>query len=190
MHIVSTLARASVAGALVASMSLPVLANVSNDLNLNAGANVNATANANVSANANTSTNTAINTNTTVNVNAGANVNAPRRRHELDKACMQAAIEERDTAIVTAVDAWHATVKIALTRRKDALKAAWNIEERHARRQAIRQAWSDYRKSSHEARRELRRDKHEAWETFRRERKDCRVSPSDDQSSASLDAHL
>jgi len=51
-------------------------------------------------------------------------VRAKSNQAELNVACIQLAVDKRDTAVIAAVDAHTSAVKSALSARKDALKTA------------------------------------------------------------------
>lgn len=109
----------------------------------------------------------------------------------IDAVCMQTAVEKRDSAIIAAVDANAAAQKSALTVRKDALKAAWAITDRKARRTALRQAWNAFTKASRDARRTLRSADHAVWKQFYTDRKACgSAGASEDPGTEGHDAQL
>lgn len=106
-------------------------------------------------------------------------------------ACLMTALDTRDTAILSALDAYYATVKTAVTDRTTALKAAWSQTDRSARRAAIRKAWGDFRKAAMTARNTLRKAKLDAWKQWNTDRKTCAPSaPADDTANSSVDMNL
>lgn len=112
-------------------------------------------------------------------------------RPTIDVACIQAAIEKRDSALVASVDTYAASVKTALTTRKDALKAAWAKTGKQERRTAIKAAWKAYRNSVKSARRVFRDAKNAAWRQFHTDRRACKiVSSADDGTGQGVDETL
>jgi hypothetical protein len=105
-------------------------------------------------------------------------------------ACMQAAIEKRDTAIITAFDNYSSTVKNLLTIRKDELKAAWALTNKTARRTAIKAAWQKYSNGLKKAREEIKKAKKSAWKQFHIDERACRVSAGDDGVGEGVDSRL
>ena len=96
-----------------------------------------------------------------------------------DGACMQAAVDKRDTAIIAAFDKYAASVKSALETRRSALKDAWGKPTPKERRAAIKAAWAAYRKSVRGARQQLNKDKRAVWKQFRLDAKACRPASAD-----------
>lgn len=92
---------------------------------------------------------------------------------KFNAACMQAALEKRDNAIIASLDSFHTLGTNALKNRLAALKAAWALTERKPRRDAINKAWKDFRLSSRDARAQVRIGKREAWKKFRADQKAC-----------------
>lgn len=119
----------------------------------------------------------------------GTQTQAPT--NQVNVACVQAAIEKRDTAIIAAVDAYATAVKSALSTRKDAEKAAWNLTDRNARRTALKAAQTTYRNSVRVARKAFRDARNSAWKQFRTDRKACGGSTgSEEIGSQGLDESL
>lgn len=109
----------------------------------------------------------------------------------IDIACVRNAIEKRDTAVIAAVDAYATAVKSALSTRKDAEKAAWNLTDRTARRTALKAAQMTYRNSVRAARKAFRDARNSAWKQFRTDRKACGGSAgSEELGSQGLDENL
>lgn len=105
-------------------------------------------------------------------------------------ACMQAAVETRDTALVAAVDKYATSVKLALTTRKDALKASWALPSVKEIRTAAKTAWSAYKKALSAARKAIRTDKKDSWNKFKTDRKACKAPNEVDNSSQGSDSQL
>ena len=111
----------------------------------------------------------------------------------LNLACMQTAVEKRDNALITAVDNYHTALRAALVARRDALKAAWGMSDRTARRTAIHTAWRKFRSDRHMIRFELNKARRNAWQQFRTDRRACHVAPAATAAEAggeAIDANL
>ncbi len=91
----------------------------------------------------------------------------------VDPVCMQNAIEKRDTAIITAFDTYHGSVRAALIARKDALKAAWAITDKDGRGDALLSAWKTWYKAVRDARKAFRDARKSVWHNFEIDRKAC-----------------
>lgn len=119
---------------------------------------------------------------------------APKKK--LDGACMSAAVDVRDTAVLNAFDAYSVSVKSALTARRTALKAAWLVADAEDREDAVVKAWVDFKASFGTAKRTLRDARNNAWTTFKASRKTCGGEKSDHnaevrgRSGMSLDIQL
>lgn len=88
-------------------------------------------------------------------------------------ACIQAAIEKRDTAVISAYDTLHTSIVAALNARKEALKNAWTKIDRLERRTALKNAWAAYHASRRAAQQTWRTSRRSAWQTFRTEARAC-----------------
>lgn len=109
----------------------------------------------------------------------------------INTACMQAAVDKRDGAVIAGLDAYYPSVKSALEARRSALKAAWGLSERKARREAIRVAWDAFKGTWRTASKNLRNAKNAAWKQFNADAKACKVNPSaEGENGQSLDAGL
>lgn len=91
----------------------------------------------------------------------------------LDLACVAAAVDKREAAISAGWDAYAAAVKAAYSARRSALAAAWKLTDKKGRRDALRKAWTDWRKADHDARQDWMKAKHDAWQQFRKDRSAC-----------------
>lgn len=91
-------------------------------------------------------------------------------------ACMQTAVEKRDNAIISAWDALTASIKTALSVRRDALKAAWGISDKRERRDAIRKAWTDFKNTKKEASRAFNQARKDAWKQFKTDARACKAT--------------
>lgn len=100
----------------------------------------------------------------------------PSTTPAVDLACMQTAVEKRDNAIIAAWDTLSTSIKTALQTRRDALKAAWGISDKKERAKAIKQAWTDFRKTKKESARTFNRARKAAWKQFRADANACRAT--------------
>lgn len=91
----------------------------------------------------------------------------------VDSACMQTAVDKRDTAIMAAVDAYAVSVKTALTTRKDALKAAWALTDKAQRETASKAAWTAFSGTWKKASQSTKAARKAAWATFKTDAKAC-----------------
>lgn len=106
-------------------------------------------------------------------------------------ACMQTAVDSRDTAIIAAWDTQYPAVKTALQTRQSALKAAWAQTEQKTRRDATRTAWDAYKNSAKSARTAMKAAHKTAWTKFEADRKACSPKATkDDNGSLGIDSQL
>jgi len=108
---------------------------------------------------------------------------------QVDSACMQNAVEKRDSAVISAVDAYAAAVKAALQTRKDSLKAAWAITDKTQRNAALKAAWAAFNGTWKNARQALNGQKKAAWSAFKADAKTCK-QPGADASGEKGDGNL
>ncbi len=87
--------------------------------------------------------------------------------------CVGAAVDNRETALMTALVAYTAAVKTALQTRKDALKAAWTLTDAKAIKAAVKAAWTKFKQDHKIALEAKRKAVKLAWTTFEAERKVC-----------------
>jgi len=106
-------------------------------------------------------------------------------------ACMQTAVGKRDTAIISAFDAFYTTTKQALETRKAAMVSAWGITDKAQRKTALTTAWKTYRDTQKAARQTLNKARKEAWQTFYTDRKACGTTgASEDSGTEAMDVNL
>ncbi len=105
----------------------------------------------------------------------------------VDLACTSTAVEKRENTIITAEATLHTSWSTALTTRRDALKTAWAITDRTERRQAIKDAWTAYKKSRKAAFATWRESRNGSWKTWNTERKACGASEGDDKTTKGID---
>jgi len=105
-------------------------------------------------------------------------------------SCTQAAIETRDTTIIGAVDTYASAVKVALTIRRDAMKAAWGKAKPSEIRAALKTYWAAYKKSVSAARKALKDNKAKAWAQFSTDRKACKGGDTVETANPLVDSAL
>lgn len=88
-------------------------------------------------------------------------------------ACVQSALDKRESALISAIDPFATTIKSALQTRATALKDAWAKPTVKERREARLVAWKNYKTSAKSAHDTLRSAKKSAWATFKTEMKAC-----------------
>ena len=98
-------------------------------------------------------------------------------------ACMQTAVDARETAIDTAVSAYTTAINAALAARKTALHNAWGLSDTAARREAIKAAWKAYREARKTAGKALNMARNDAWKKFKTDAKACGGSGKDEDGS-------
>lgn len=90
-----------------------------------------------------------------------------------DGACMAAATDKREPALIAAYAAKNTAIAAGLTARRTALHDAWlkpTFKERH---DALRKGWKEWRAAIKKARQDFRKARHEAWKQFYADRKAC-----------------
>ena len=114
-----------------------------------------------------------------------------KENRQVNLACMQAAVEKRDNALLAAVDKRYSEHKTALTARRDALKAAWGITDPEKRKEALRAAWKAYREALEKTIKSFREAKRAAWKQFKEDRRACKAEgSSEDKVNEGTDSHL
>lgn len=92
-------------------------------------------------------------------------------------ACVQSALDTRETAIGSAFDTMQSAVKSALATRKTSLHDAWGLTDRTTRRAAIKSSWIKWSMDSKVAQTTLRESRKATWATFKNTVKNtCKVS--------------
>src|SRR5690349_10688606 len=91
---------------------------------------------------------------------------ADKASAKIDVACIQNAIDIRDTALVKMVNDWSSSTGNALQARREALKDSWSIIDYKKRRSAQRAAWSEYRKLLRSANASKAKERSGAWRKF------------------------
>jgi hypothetical protein len=137
------------------------------------------------------SVNDSSNVNTNVNSNPPITPLATTVKPAIDVSCIQTALEKRETALIAVIDKYASDVKLLLTARLQALKSAWALTDKKARRAAIKKAWKDYNSGLVKARKGLRDGKNIAWKNYNADKKFCgKGVPAEDYTSASVDNNL
>lgn len=109
----------------------------------------------------------------------------------MDLACMQTAVDKRDTAIIAAFSNFTSTTTSALGMRKQNLVEAWKLTDKKARRDAIKRAWNFYTTSVKIARRAFNASRKAAWKQFYTDRKSCKgINIGDDAGTEGHDINL
>src|SRR3989338_3073510 len=101
----------------------------------------------------------------------------------LDAACIQAALDKRESAIILSFDKKSMAVKTALDQRKTDLKSAWALSNLKDRIKARLAAWKNFKKADNSSRMTYRKEVKAAWEQYKKDKKACNVKESDNESS-------
>lgn len=110
---------------------------------------------------------------------------------EVDKACVGAAVDARESSIITAFTAYNTSALAALTTRRTALAAAWALPTDEEVKKATKAAMSAYKKSIKEARKIFKDARKSAWDTYKTAAKPCRgAGESLDSSNSGIDNTL
>jgi hypothetical protein len=110
---------------------------------------------------------------------------------ELNVACVQAAVEKRENALISAFSAYHTAMGTALSARLAALKSAWAATAVKERRAALKSAWQNYKNALSAARKTFANAKKDAWKQYLTDRKACgKPATSDDTASSGTDNSL
>jgi len=113
-------------------------------------------------------------------------------RKTLDIACVQTAVNKRETAIGAAWTAKASAISSALSARASALSAAWQIATAKDRNAAVKAAWKAYASAVSVANKAMRTARMGAWSAFAADRKACHATASqvDSAAGAAADAGL
>ncbi len=103
---------------------------------------------------------------------------------KINTACIQSAVEKRESAIITAYTKKTDAIKTALEARKAALVTAWGKSTVKERVQARAKAWKTFKATQVKAQITYQRELVAAWATFNKERKTCRISESNDENGS------
>ncbi len=99
-----------------------------------------------------------------------------------DIACMQTAVDARETSVATAWTTFNTSMTSALSARKTALHDAWGMSDRKAREAAIKEARKNYRAATKSAHMKLFKARKTAWATFKTAAKECKMPVPNDES--------
>ncbi len=109
----------------------------------------------------------------------------------VDPACAQTAVAKRENALIAATDASAASLKTALTARRDALNAAWGQADAKTREAAIKAAHDVFKGARKTANMTLRTARNEALKSFKADAKTCKVSvPKVDTGAEMMDSQM
>lgn len=104
-------------------------------------------------------------------------------------SCVQEAVSDRETAVMSAWTDFNTAMVSALTKRTDALVDAWEITNVKERSTALKSLWTTWKKDSKKAHAEMRADRKSAWTEFRKTMKEeCRTSKLPKEDSEPQDA--
>ena len=103
-----------------------------------------------------------------------------------DIACVQTAVDARESAIDTAWGTFTKSMTSAYAARKSALHYAWSLTDAKARKDAIRGAWKAFKKATKAARKQWMSDRKAAWEVFKTAKKSCNTKEPGDEGGQGL----
>jgi hypothetical protein len=116
---------------------------------------------------------------------------AAKASPKIDVACIQDAIETRDTALANMVNDWSSSAGNALQARREALKDSWSIVDYKKRRFVQRAAWSEYRKLLRGTNAAKAKERTRTWKKFEQDRRQCEGAYSPEMiTGSSYDANL
>ncbi len=87
-------------------------------------------------------------------------------------SCVQEAVKGRETAVMTAWTSFNTDMVSALTKRTDALVAAWKVTDAKERGTALKSLWTTWKTDSKKAHSEMRADRKAAWTDFKKTMKE------------------
>ncbi len=89
-------------------------------------------------------------------------------REVKDLSCVQTAVLERETAIMTAWTEFNTDMVSALTKRSEALVEAWKMTDAKERSTALKNLWATWKTDSKKAHTDMRAERKDAWTEFRK----------------------
>ena len=95
----------------------------------------------------------------------------------VDLACMSAAIDVRESAIITARTNFHTKIMTALSTRREGLKAVFAIANNADRKVAIKTAWKVFAKAIADARVQYKVEVQAAWNVYTEASGKCKITP-------------
>jgi hypothetical protein len=94
----------------------------------------------------------------------------------VDRTCMAAAVATREASIKTAWTTFTGSVTSALDTRSAGLATAWGASA-DGNREAVKKAWTDWKKDKAAANSKLKNDRKAAWDAFKKTAKEsCKVT--------------
>lgn len=94
--------------------------------------------------------------------------------------CMATAVDKREVAIQAALDVYYTAAKTSLQTRQTGLKAAWAVQDRDARKKAIKDAWTAFKGTWRNESKKMNKARNAAWQQFNVDRKACGVASADE----------
>jgi hypothetical protein len=91
-------------------------------------------------------------------------------------ACIQAAVEKRETGLISGHNTFNTSIVNALTLRKDGLKSAYALTEKGATKTAKKAVWSKFKTDSKLAHDSMRSVRKASWNTFNTDMRACGVT--------------
>lgn len=128
-----------------------------------------------------------------INVNASINATVNAQIMAAVGACMQSAVDKRDTALIGVINTYNTAITSVLATRRDSLKAAWGLTNKDARQSALKAAWNTFRNSHRQALIAKRTSRQAAWKQFRNDQRACNprgVAGNNDNEGQGIDAQL
>ena len=89
--------------------------------------------------------------------------------------CIKASLDKRENALIAGHDVFAASIKSALQKRLENLKAAWSETDRKVRIAKRLEVWKTYRTDAQVAHTALRSVRNSAWKAFDSDMKACGV---------------
>ena len=103
-----------------------------------------------------------------------------------DINCVKTAVDKRETAIQSTLDAFYNSVKSAFQARKTALLTAWGITDAKQRQVAIKDAWKTFTTAYKTARKTFNTARAAAWKQFATDRKACKAPATGENQGSDL----
>lgn len=89
--------------------------------------------------------------------------------------CIKTALEKRENALIAALETRFNSAKKVFQDRLAALKTAWSLTDKNARKEAIKKAVKTAKESFRDIRKKFRSDKKAVWEQFKKDKNACGV---------------
>ncbi len=97
----------------------------------------------------------------------------------INTACVQSAVQKRETALQSAAQTYASAIQSAMSARSSALQAAWGNTDRKVRRTAISDALKAFRAAKRSATQTMQKADRDAWKQFATDRKTCGITSSE-----------